>query len=101
MRERKYQTYRLEWRQFQIEVRYCPEWLGSSERYAVAHVEVESVCRSPLPITETGYVSHFTDRLLIEEYGGPVSFTEQWLDAKAQSTSWKSTEAQRNQYSLF
>ena len=101
MKECKYQSHRLEWRDIQIEVRYCPEWLGSTDRYAVAHVEVETTCRTPLPITETGYVSHFTDRLLIEEYGGPVSFVEKWLEAKAECCSWKASEERSRQYCLL
>ncbi len=101
MKECTYQTHRFEWHDIQIEVRYCPEWLGSNDRYAVAHVEVESVCRSPLPITETGYVSHFTDRLLVDEYGGPVRFVEQWLQTKAQCKTWKDAKERGKQYCLL
>jgi len=101
MKDCIYQSYRLEWRELEIEVRYCPDWLGSNEKYATAHIEVESVCRSPLPITETGYVSHFTIAELVEAEGGPVSFVEAWLNALAGKKAWKDTEVRRRQYSLF
>jgi hypothetical protein len=54
MREFSYRTYRLDWREVEIEVRHCPDWLDGT-----AHFEIESLCCSPLPITGTGYRSLF------------------------------------------
>jgi hypothetical protein len=98
MREPQYQTYRLEWYGLDIEVRYCPSWLVGG---TVAHLEVESLCRSPLPFTETGYRSHFTQVAVIDEAGGPVAFVEAWLEADGSAETWKESVERRKQYSLF
>jgi len=98
MKQSTYQTYRLDWREMEIEVRYCPNWTKSMQ---VAHIEVESVCRSPLPITETGYRSLFTNPESVEEFGGPISFVEAWLNDEADDAGWKRAEESRRQFSLF
>jgi hypothetical protein len=94
----RYQSYRLDWRGFEIEIRYCPEWTSSMR---VAHIEVESVCRSPLPITDTGYRSLFINADLVEELGGATSFVEHWLNEETEDSGWKSSEDRRRQFSLF
>ncbi len=38
--------------------------------------------RSPHPMSETGYRSHFCPRELVEEAGGPVDFVTAWLETK-------------------
>lgn len=93
-----YQSHRLDWRGLEIEIRYCPDWTNSMH---VAHIEVESVCRSPLPITETGYRSLFTNADLVEKLGGAVSFVEHWLDEEAEDTGWNRCEDRRRQFSLL
>lgn len=102
MEHSKYESYRLEWRELEIEIRYCREWwFGEDDAYRLAHLQIETSCRSPLPITETGYRSHFTSRDLVAEHGGPVAFVEAWLDADAQGKGWKESEARNRQYSLL
>ena len=91
-----YETHRLDWRGLEIEVRYCPDWMLGR-----AHIEVEFLCRSPLPITETGYRSHFTTAETVAELGGPVQLVETWLDETASGAGWKDAEAKRRQLSLF
>ena len=93
-----YQSYRLDWRGLEIEIRYCPDWTSSIH---IAHIEVESLCRSPLPITETGYRSLFTNADLVEKLGGVVSFVEHWLNEEAEDAGWKSGEDRRRQFSLL
>lgn len=57
--------------------------------------------RAPLPITETGYKSHFCDRREIEAAGGPVAYALAWLDMAADSKTWREACAARRQLSLF
>ncbi|MBB5052702.1 hypothetical protein HNQ36_002676 [Afipia massiliensis] len=76
--EKRYQHYRLEWRGLEIEVRYCPHWSA-----CFAHLEIESMCRSPLPVTDTGYRSVYTQAATVERLGGPLSLVEDWLDRQA------------------
>lgn len=95
-----YQTFRIEWQGIGIEVRWAPNWTNSS-KYPVAHLELISDGRVKLPVTETGYRSHFTSREAVEEHGGPVAFAIAWLDHEAQSETWQCHVDQGKQLSLF
>ena len=96
----EYQVYRIKWQGIDIEVRWAARWMNSSV-YPVAHLELVSDGRVPLPMTETGYRSHFTGRETIEDHGGPVEFAIAWLDHEAQSEAWKRYVEQSKQLSLF
>ncbi len=99
-----YELHRIEWNGISIEVRYAPEWLAMHDTdYDVAHVEIEAVQpqRTPLPITETGYKSHFTSKAVIDGYGGPVAFAQTWIHAEAAKPEWQAREASQRQMSLF
>lgn len=97
------QTYALQWAGLGIEVRYCPSW---SEAYAeiygylLAHLEIDA-SGQPLPVTETGYLSHFDRADNIEALGGPVVFVLAWLDQAAATPEWQAAQAEREQLSLF
>ena len=56
------ETFRVEWSDISIEIRYEPNWLNLDIGYDTAHLAIVSIApdRAPLPITETGYRSHFT-----------------------------------------
>lgn len=97
MKNAAYQTHRLDWLGFEIEVRYCPSWLVSG----AAHIEVECLTGDPLPITSTGYRSHFTRPENIEAEGGPAAFVQAWLDQEASNAGWKKADADRRQMCLF
>ena len=99
-----YQTYTLDWEGFALSITYCPDWSPSyREIYGspMAHLEIRSIDRQPLPITETGYRSHFINAEVIEAEGGPVAFARAWLDHDAQSPKWKAAKARRQQLCLF
>ena len=71
--------------------------------YDTAHLEIESIApeRAHLPITETGYRSHFTSPDTVAAYGGPVAFVEAWLETESQAPDWRREEQQRRQLTLF
>lgn len=101
-----YESHQLDWHGIRIGVRYCPSWSKAYEEVygeGMAHLAIETLDppRSPLPMTETGYRSHFTPAKVIEERGGPVAFVLGWLDAAAQSPKWKEQEAAARQLSLL
>lgn len=75
-------------------------WLPHLD-FATAHLEVRSETGEPLPISETGYRSHFLPREAVEEYGGPVEFVKAWLDHDAAKPAWKKYVQERRQLSLF
>ena len=93
------QTFQLLWQGIQIEIVYTPR------RWSIIdHLEIHSVRpeRAPLPITNTGYKSHFMQPGTIDALGGDVvGQVRAWLDEAASEPEWKAyTEAGR-QGSLF
>jgi hypothetical protein len=52
-------------------------------------------------VTETGYRSHFVNRAVIEDAGGPVAYATAWLDDAARSPDWKEREQASRQMALF
>jgi len=97
-REIKVET--LHWQGLTVEVSYEPNWLGC-EHYA--HLQLRSVVpdRAPLPVTETGYRSHFLTCGMVEEHGGPSAFAKAWLDATADTQAWRDELDRRRQLALF
>ncbi len=57
--------------------------------------------RVPLPITDTGYCSHFTSPDIVAAYGGPVAFVEAWLETESQAPDWRREKQERRQLLLF
>ena len=82
------ETYRFIWRNIEIEAAYDPIAFGGS----IAHLEVRSLkpdC-APLPITETGYRSHFHQVGEMKKFEkGVVECVKDWLDAEANSRAWR------------
>lgn len=93
-----YDLTRATWRGIRLEIRHCRTW---SKAAGIDHIEVVSGERAPLPITETGYRSHFIMPEAIAEFGTPVEYILAWLDHAAQSKDWKQSEAEARQLSLF
>lgn len=88
------------WEGIEIELTYVPEAYGG----AIAHLEVRTINpeRAPLPITETGYRSHYHPVGTVE--AGEGTLVEQvtaWLDEEAKSKAWKKYVEDSRQYSLF
>lgn len=71
-----YQDHQINWRGQDIVVRWCPKWLGGD----TAHLEIMTLDRTPYPISQTGYRSHFCPRELVDNAGGPVAFVVAWLE---------------------
>jgi len=93
------QTYRLTWQGIVVEITYDPTGWG-----IVAHLQVESLAppRAALPITETGYRSHFIPCGMIEELGGDViAQVKAWLDEEARSLEWRKRVEADRQGELF
>jgi len=67
------------------------------------HIEVQSLApaKSPLPITETGYRSHFLSPLELINAGGPVTFVTAWLDTEAKGKAWSKAVNAKLQGDLF
>ena len=85
------QTYRFAWQGIEIEATYAPVRWG-----VIAHIEIESIQppRAPLPITPTGYKSHFHPIGTIEANGcDVVAQVMAWLDEEAVKPEWRAYAA--------
>lgn len=96
----------FDWQGITIEVVYEPNWLNLANRHGSlpsAHLDIRSIApeRAPLPITETGYRSHFLHSEEIEVAGGPAAYVETWLNVMAESAEWQAHEVSSRQLSLF
>jgi len=70
-----YDEFQIDWHGQRLIVRHCAAWMGDE----TAHLEIISVDRTPHPISETGYRSHFIRPEHIAEEGGPVAYVTAWL----------------------
>lgn len=98
-----YTVTRKRWNGIEIEIRWNPDYLVFDDHTHMAHLEVESVspAKAPLPITETGYRSHFTPLAALNDYKDPSDFVEDWLTSEAGKAAWREAEAARQQLSLL
>lgn len=64
-------------------------------------IHVLAPSTSKLPITGTGYRSHFLSEVEVEELGGPVGFVRAWLDAEAATPEWREQQQAARQMTLF
>ena len=84
-----YTEYKLVWQDIPIKLRHCRSWLCNDG--SVQHIELHSQDNDPLPVTETGYRSHFLcgQNALAEFDDDPVIYTLAWLDRTATATGWQ------------
>lgn len=95
----------LLWQGVTIEISYEESWLGMERSHdrAIAHLSITAIepKRARLPITETGYRSHFVHPDEVAADGGPVSYVQTWLDGMARSQEWIAYVQASRQLSLF
>lgn len=91
------------WNGIEIEIRWSRDYLAYEDGRGMAHLEVESIspARAPLPITETGYRSHFIHPSEVENFGGPESYVEAWIEEICRTAAWRKSEAASRQLALF
>lgn len=95
------QTYKLTWNEIGIEATCTPKEFDGH----FSHLEIRSIKpkNAPLPVTNTGYRSHYHPAGIIEnEYEGDVvAAVMDWLDKEAKSKAWRDYEIKSRQYELF
>lgn len=87
----QYTEYPMSWNGIEIVVRHCPSWIASTDTLLVQHIELHTGNRDPLPVTETGYRSHFltgADVLAAFDHD-PVAYVVAWLDHEARAQGWQ------------
>lgn len=82
-----------------IRITHARDYLSSGND----HIEVESIspAKAPLPITETGYRSHFIPPMKLMNAGGPVTFVTAWIEQEAKGKAWSKAAVMRQQGDLF
>lgn len=93
------QIFQLHWQGIDIEVTYTPRRWG-----VIDHLDIRSVKpeRAPLPITGTGYRSHFMQPDTIDAHGGDVvAQVRAWLDDEARAPEWQQYIISKRQGELF
>ncbi|AJE47976.1 hypothetical protein [Celeribacter indicus] len=81
------ETHKITWRGVELIITFTPEKFG-----LVDHIEIETKGRAPLPVTETGYRSHFIPVGTVAEYGGAAEFITAWLEHEASRTGWNGAQ---------
>lgn len=91
------------WNGIEIEIRWIADYCKFDDGQSMAHLEVQSIKpdRAPLPITETGYRSHFIFRNEVEHMGGPEAYVEAWIDEVSRTADWHETAIASKQLALF
>ena len=96
-----HQIYKLHWRGIDIEAGYDLESCCSG----FSHLELRSINppRAKLPMTETGYRSHFHPIGTIETDfdGNVIASVIDWLDKEAKSKEWQKHIENSKQLALF
>lgn len=98
-RERRSAAPILVWEGVTLLISYKPRWLQTT----TAHLEINVVQPegAPLPVTDTGYRSHFLPYGIVEEAGGPVVYVQAWLDREARSAEYRRALERWRQLDLF
>ena len=94
-----YKTYTFQWEGIEIEARYNPKHFDM-----IAHLEIRSINpeNAPLPVTGTGYRSHFHPRGVVEAHDDDViAVVREWLNEEAKSKNWLDQNERFRQADLF
>lgn len=100
----KYIIHHTQWQEIPLEVHFCEIWSKAvSENYGenFSHLEIHQPDKIRLPITQTGYLSHFVFASRVNEEGTPVDYVHKWLDEAAKSNEWKEYLRNSKQLTLF
>lgn len=104
-KERNITVHDIEWQSVRIQITWEPDYLDMLATYGTgtSHLQIKVLgpFGAQLPITETGYLSHFGDPAAVLEAGGPVRYVLAWLDHTAKSPQWRAHCEANSQMSLF
>ncbi|NOR64186.1 MAG: hypothetical protein GQ535_17080 [Rhodobacteraceae bacterium] len=75
------------WRGIGIEIIHTANYCAGMD-----HSEIHSENKIAVPITETGYKSHFFPSGGLNGYANAVEYVRAWLDHEAKTKAWKAQE---------
>ena len=90
-----YVTFELVWTDRTLLVSYRADWFNTG------HCHIELRCDERLPVTETGYKSHFMSAAGLESVADVEVFVLAWLDHAATDKAWLAYLAASRQLTLF
>jgi hypothetical protein len=97
--KRRASTTRLSWRHVILKVRHTRDYLLQGQDH------IELLVMAPkggmLPVTETGYRSHFIAAAELAAAGGPARYVLAWLDREARTKRWQETQFRWRQLDIF
>lgn len=87
------------WRGIEMSATHSRDWLS----VGWSHLEMRVINPRgvPVPITTTGYLSHFTEEDIVKAAGGPAAFFLAWLEREAGSKAYRKALARWQQLDLF
>ena len=88
-------TQTIVWDDIPVSISHTPNWLNTE------HHHIELRAEEKLPVTETGYRSHFIHQDEFALFESVAAFVEQWLDGSAKSPEWIRHKEENRQLSLF
>ncbi len=91
-------NYEIEWEGIKISINHTHKRWGVIEHLEIRSIDPENAV---LPITDTGYKSHFMVDERLNQYASPVDYVREWLEFEATKPAWKSSQENSRQYSLF
>ena len=91
-------TAMLIWNGIKIMVIHTPGYCKYAE---IDHIELHAENGQKLPVTETGYRSHFLPESQVEPYGSALAYVQAWLDYEAMKPEWRAQELASRQLNLF
>ncbi len=90
-----YERFTLIWGGRSIEVSYQNNWLNSG------HWHIQLRCAERLPVTDTGYRSHFLATTTVADEPAVREFVTAWLDTAAERPAWRRYLEDSKQLKLF
>jgi len=75
--------------------------LKKFQGFDMTHLVIKRDDGGRLPMTNTGYISHFMAEQHYEEYASILDYVKAWLDHDAKSKEWKKYEVESQQLTLF
>ena len=98
-RKRLPTTARGTWQHVTFRVRHTPDYLIKG----TDHIELIVIAprKEPLPITETGYLSHFVTDGGVRDGKTALAFFLDWIMSEEKSKRWQKADNKRRQGDLF
>lgn len=90
---------RFTWRGVEMTASHEPNYI--SDGWTHIALRVIKPKGKPVPITDTGFRSHFLDEDEVVEAGGAAAFFRAWLDREAESKAYRLALAKWQQLDLF